>query len=137
MFDIGFLELLIVAIIGLLVLGPERLPVAARKVGHWVGKARRMVNQFSREIDRQIEADELREQLKAQGESLNIEEDLRNIQQTVGDALKEAETVGKQEAQTTPEAEEPLNEIHPPNEFEPLPRTEAQQEVANEDKASK
>jgi len=89
MFDIGFLELVIVGIIALLVLGPERLPVAARHAGRWLGKARRMASQFSREIDRQIEAEELRETLKKQGESLNIEEDVRNIQQTVQSALND------------------------------------------------
>lgn len=102
MFDIGFLELLIVSVIALLVLGPERLPIAARKAGQWVSKARRMVSQFSREIDRQIEAEELRAELKKQGESLNIEEDVKNIQNTVRNALKDAE------------------------EFEPLPRKEAE-----------
>lgn len=91
MFDIGFLELLIVAVIALLVLGPERLPVAARKAGQWVGKARRMVSQFSREIDRQIEAEELRAELKKHGESLNINEDVKKIQSTVHSALQEAE----------------------------------------------
>lgn len=90
MFDIGFLELVIVGIIGLLILGPERLPVAARKTGRWIGKARRMVSQFSNEIDRQIKADELREELKKQGESLNIEEDVHKIQNTVNAALREA-----------------------------------------------
>jgi len=91
MFDIGFLELIFVSIIALLVLGPERLPVAARTAGKWVGKARRMVGQLSREIDRQIEAEELREELRKQGESLNINEDVRKIQSTVHGALKEAE----------------------------------------------
>jgi sec-independent protein translocase protein TatB len=92
MFDIGFLELIIVAIIALLVLGPERLPVAARSVGRWVGKARRMVNKFSQEIDRQVEIDELREQLKKQGESLNINDDAKQIHRTVSEALTEAST---------------------------------------------
>jgi len=101
MFDIGFMELLIVAVIALLVLGPERLPIAARNAGRWFGKARRMVNQFSREIDRQIEAEELRAELKKHGESLNIDEDVRNIQKTVNQALNEAE------------------------EYEPLPRSQA------------
>lgn len=91
MFDIGFLELLIVAVIALLVLGPERLPVAARKTGQVVGKARRMVSEFSREIDRQIEAEELRAELKKHQQSLNIEEDVKNIQDTVRSALAEAE----------------------------------------------
>ena len=89
MFDIGFLELFIVAIISLLVLGPERLPVAARAAGRWVGKARRMVQQFSQEVDRQIEIEELRQQLKQQGESLDIEDDANKIHQTVTQALNE------------------------------------------------
>ena len=91
MFDIGFLELIIVAIIALLVLGPERLPHAARTAGRWVGRIRRTVGNFSREIERQIDAEELREQLKQSGESLNIEEDVKNIQQTVKEALDEVE----------------------------------------------
>lgn len=100
MFDIGFLELVLIAIIGLLVLGPERLPVAARAVGRWVGKAKRMTSQFSQEINRQIEIEELKKELQKQGESLNINEDAQMIHNTVKDALRDAE------------------------EFEPLPRTE-------------
>ncbi len=100
MFDIGFLELVFVGIISLLVLGPERLPVAARTVGKWVGRARRMAGQFTKEIDRQIELDELREELKKQGESLNINEDVNKIHSTISEALQRAK------------------------EFEPLPREE-------------
>lgn len=101
MFDIGFLELIIVGIIALLVLGPERLPVAARTVGKWLGRARRMTSQFTKEIDRQIELDELRAELQKQGESLDIREDAHNIHSTVSEALQQAK------------------------EFEPLPRSEA------------
>lgn len=91
MFDIGFLELIIVAVIALLVLGPERLPRAARTVGKWVGKARRMVSSFSQEIDRQMEIEELREQLKEQGKSLNVNDDAKKIHQTVKEALSVSE----------------------------------------------
>ncbi len=66
MFDIGFFELLFIAIIALLVLGPERLPKAARTVGSWVKKAKRMMNQLSRELDREIEAEELKQELLKQ-----------------------------------------------------------------------
>ncbi|PAV24934.1 Tat protein translocase TatB subunit [Tamilnaduibacter salinus] len=51
MVDIGFIELLICALIGLLVLGPERLPMVARTAGRWVGRGRRLTQQFMREID--------------------------------------------------------------------------------------
>lgn len=105
MFDIGFLELIIIAVIGLLVLGPERLPVAARKAGKMIGKARRMVSQFSQEIDRQIEQEELREKLKLQGESLNIAEDARKIQDTVQHALSEVDKLNTQTITDKPPSE--------------------------------
>lgn len=63
MFDIGFAELLICAIIALLVLGPERLPGAVRTVGRWIGRARHTVNHFTEQIDREIRAEELRKRL--------------------------------------------------------------------------
>ncbi|NVJ59008.1 MAG: twin-arginine translocase subunit TatB [Gammaproteobacteria bacterium] len=65
-FDIGFFELCVIAIIGLLVLGPERLPVAARAIGRWIGKARRAFTSFKSEIDRELQIDELRRQLNEQ-----------------------------------------------------------------------
>ncbi|MDX1818795.1 MAG: Sec-independent protein translocase protein TatB [Marinobacter sp.] len=85
MFDIGFLELLICAVIALLVLGPERLPTAARAAGRWVGAARRMVSQFSSELDRQLKAEELREELRKAGDV-----GLDDVQKTVRGALDEA-----------------------------------------------
>lgn len=64
MFDIGFLELMVVAILGLLVLGPERLPRAARSLGLLLGKVRRTVNNVQDELERQVRAEELQEKLK-------------------------------------------------------------------------
>lgn len=64
MFDIGFLELMVVAIIGLLVLGPERLPKAARTAGLFIGRIRRSLNNIQDDLERQIRTEELREKLK-------------------------------------------------------------------------
>ncbi len=86
MFDIGFTELLVCAVIALLVLGPERLPQAARTAGRWVGKARRMVQQMSDEIDRQVKAEELRERVKDETENLGLNE----VQDSVRSALDNA-----------------------------------------------
>lgn len=85
MFDIGFVELLICGVIALIVLGPERLPTAARAAGRWVGKARRMVGKFSSELDRQLKAEELREELRKAGDV-----GLEDVQKTVRGALDEA-----------------------------------------------
>ena len=59
MFDIGPGELLLVAIIGLLVLGPQRLPKVAAELGKWVGRARRTATQLRRQLEREVELSEL------------------------------------------------------------------------------
>jgi sec-independent protein translocase protein TatB len=83
MFDIGFLEMIVIGVIALLVLGPERLPRAARAAGKWLGKAKRMVSQLSSEMDKQLEVDELRTQLKEQGKFLDINGGVKKINTTV------------------------------------------------------
>ncbi len=60
MFDFGFSELVVVAIVGLVVLGPERLPKVARQAGQWMGKLQRYVADVKADINRQMELDELR-----------------------------------------------------------------------------
>jgi sec-independent protein translocase protein TatB len=69
MFDIGALELLIIGVVALIVVGPERLPRLARTAGLWVGRARRALSSVKEEIDREIKADELREILRKQSQS--------------------------------------------------------------------
>ena len=64
MFDIGFSELLLIGVLGLIVLGPEKLPGAARTLGLLIGRARRTINGFQDELERQVRAEELREKLK-------------------------------------------------------------------------
>ncbi len=63
MFDIGFWELFLVAVIGLIVLGPERLPHAVRMAGAWIGRIRRSVLDAQYEITRQLELEELKQRL--------------------------------------------------------------------------
>ncbi len=65
-FDIGFIELCILLIVGLTVLGPDKLPVAARQLSKWFGGMRRNVNSFKSEMSRELEMDELRRQIEAQ-----------------------------------------------------------------------
>lgn len=66
MFDIGFLELMLVSIVGLLVLGPDRLPGAIRTVSLYVGKMRRSFNSIRAEVERELKADEIRQDLHNQ-----------------------------------------------------------------------
>lgn len=64
MFDIGFWELVVVGVVALIVLGPERLPVVARKVGYWVGRVRRFVNDAKQEVDRELNLREVRDAIE-------------------------------------------------------------------------
>lgn len=64
MFDIGFLEMIVIAVVGLLVIGPDRLPGVARNVGKWVGKTRRFITQVKSDIDREMKQEELRKALE-------------------------------------------------------------------------
>jgi len=59
MFDVGFMELVLVSVIGLLVLGPQRLPKVAAEIGRWIGRARRTATQLRRQLEREIELSEL------------------------------------------------------------------------------
>jgi sec-independent protein translocase protein TatB len=73
MFDIGALELVLIAVVALLVVGPERLPKLARTAGLWVGRARRALSAVKDEIDREMKAEELKEILRKQSESNPLE----------------------------------------------------------------
>ncbi len=64
MFDIGFWELCLIAVISLIVFGPEKLPQVARKAGLWVGKVRRIVASVKQEIDRELRLEEMKEAIR-------------------------------------------------------------------------
>ena len=59
MFDVGFWELVVIFGLGLLILGPEKLPRVANKIGRWVGKARRTASDLRRQLERELDFDEL------------------------------------------------------------------------------
>lgn len=74
MFDIGFFELIIVFVIGLLVLGPERLPKVVRAIGLWTGRARATLNNLKYEIEREAHNEEMKEKFRKQLQELGIDE---------------------------------------------------------------
>ncbi|MGB0732887.1 MAG: Sec-independent protein translocase protein TatB [Pontibacterium sp.] len=73
MFDIGFAELLIIGVVALVVLGPERLPTAARAAGLWIGRIKRSVSSIQNEISEELRADELRRNIAIQKDELDKE----------------------------------------------------------------
>lgn len=63
MFDIGFFEIIVIALVALVVLGPERLPVAIRTLGLWTGRFKQRYRVIRQEFEREIGADDIRQQL--------------------------------------------------------------------------
>jgi len=64
MFDIGFTELLVIFVVTLLVVGPERLPAVARKMGLYIGKIRRSFQSIKNEVEQELEIEAVKAQLK-------------------------------------------------------------------------
>ncbi|MBP5952133.1 Sec-independent protein translocase protein TatB [Pseudomonas iridis] len=108
MFGISFSELLLVGLVALLVLGPERLPGAARTAGLWVGRLKRSFNAIKQEVEREIGADEIRRQLHNE-HILSLEQEARKIFQPVQQEPTPVEHVGQQtiHAPTAPAAPVP------------------------------
>ena len=74
MFEIGFWELVMVGVVALIVVGPERLPGLARTAGLWLGKARRMIADVKAEVDRELQLDELKQSLRQQTDQSGIKD---------------------------------------------------------------
>ncbi len=89
MFDIGFSELVLIAIVALLVIGPDRLPKVARTAGLWVGKMRGFVSSVKADIDHELAADELKKILKEQADSTGIHEILEETKAAADDIQKQ------------------------------------------------
>jgi sec-independent protein translocase protein TatB len=73
MFDIGFAELLLIAVVGLLVIGPERLPGAIRTGSAWLNRLRRGFNELKHEVQRELHNDAVMEELRKTSESVRKE----------------------------------------------------------------
>jgi len=101
MLDIGFFEICLIAVIALLVIGPEKLPRAARTTGLWFGKARGMVKTVKYEIDEQMRMEELKQSLEKVNNSIKdtvtepIETALDNTQEELNELTKEASSKDK------------------------------------------
>ncbi len=90
MFEIGFSELCMVALVALLVIGPEKLPKVARMTGFWIAKTKRTIDAVKQEINEEFQAEELRQALKNQSgmsELQNLlhetENNLNNLNQSI------------------------------------------------------
>jgi sec-independent protein translocase protein TatB len=85
-FDVGFSELMVIAVVALIVIGPERLPRVARTMGHLFGRLQRYVNDVKADINREIELEELR---KFKSE---FEDAARGVENSVNSTVSSVQT---------------------------------------------
>lgn len=106
MFGISFSELLLVGLVALLVLGPDRLPGAARTAGLWIGRLKRSFNAIKTEVERELGADEIRRQLHNE-HILQMEQEAKKLMAPLTDLQEQArETFNPQpQTQTQPEGQ--------------------------------
>ena len=110
MFDIGFWEMGLIGVVALIVIGPERLPKVAATVGFWVGKLRAQAFNIRSEIEKEINADELREALHRQ------EEEVRNLHIMMQEQRDKADSLQKDiQRDTSPTQEPQMQPLNPPN----------------------
>ncbi len=85
MFDMGFTEMMLIGIVALIVIGPERLPGVARTAGKYFGRLKRFVTSVKADVEQELRADELREILAKQ------QRELDSLRDTISDAGRELE----------------------------------------------
>ena len=108
MFDIGFPEFFIAALVALVVLGPQRLPAALRTLGLWIGRLRRSYYNVKTEVEREIGMDEVRRQLHNE----QIMADVKRVEREVRAMGREVE--GDADAAGPPPAAEPAGDVESP-----------------------
>ncbi|QRY80963.1 Sec-independent protein translocase subunit TatB [Pseudomonas sp. PDNC002] len=120
MFGISFSELLLVGLVALLVLGPDRLPGAARTAGLWIGRLKRSFNAIKTEVERELGADEIRRQLhnehilQMEQEAKKLMAPLTGLQDQAREAFSPQQSPAQPEEQGAP-AEPPAAPTIAPN----------------------
>jgi sec-independent protein translocase protein TatB len=111
MFDIGFMELVLIAVVALIVVGPERLPGAIRTTTLWIGRAKRSFQQVKTEIEREINADEIRRQLHNESILAGIEKARKQADSLVKNARHDIDAFDNEIKTTLKSEEAALREI--------------------------
>src|SRR5512147_710802 len=106
MLDIGFSELVVIGVVALVVIGPERLPRVARTAGHLLGRFQRYVNEVKSDINREMELADLK---KLRSE---VEDAARSVEQSVKSQMQETESQLKSAEEELNKAGEGLKQMH-------------------------
>ncbi len=117
MFDIGFTELMVIALVALIVIGPERLPRVARTLGHLAGRMQRYVSDVKADINREVELDELRKMRDSVQEAASGFESTVTTELSQTEAELNAAAEAKAQAEVSPpppQAATAIEEQHKP-----------------------
>ena len=113
MFDIGFSELLVIAVVALVVLGPERLPKAARFAGLWVRRARNQWDSVKQELERELQAEDIKRQMQDVRQGM---QDTENQLRASGEAMRrEAEQMQQHSDTLAQQVRAPAPAEQPPH----------------------
>ncbi|UFN69706.1 Sec-independent protein translocase protein TatB [Vibrio alginolyticus] len=107
MFDIGFWELVLISVVGLVVLGPERLPHAIRSVSRFIGAAKSMANSVKDELSHELKVQELQENLR-KAEQMGMDDLSPELKSSVEELKKAAQSVNRPYAKKTDSEAEPV-----------------------------
>ena len=139
MFDFGMTEVMIIAIVGLIVIGPERLPRVARTLGHLFGRMQRYVSDIKDDISREVELDELRKLQSSMKEAAQeIEESVSKQVNFIEDEVQQAEAETRKSVEEAVEPAAGINLMHslnPPD--HPEEETAKQEDWIEEGSAKK
>ena len=128
MFDIAFSEIVVIAVVALIVIGPERLPKVARTLGHMFGRLQRYVNDVKADINREMELDELRKlQREMQGAAREFEQSVTSAASEVQAGVRSVER-DLNDAAATPAGIAPAAATAPA--AQPAPEGEASRQAA-------
>ena len=95
MFEVGFSELVMVVLVALIVIGPKRLPTAARIAGLWIGKLQSTIANVKIEIKQQLHAEEMRQIMQQQSIVEDVQQLVAETQQVVNDIKTSSESLSK------------------------------------------
>jgi sec-independent protein translocase protein TatB len=113
MFDIGFWELVVIGLVALLVVGPERLPKLAYTAGKWLGKGRAMIGSIKSEIDREMRAEDLKRLVEEQKQAFNpLKEIIEESEESLNQFEEEANVISADQDHAEPEPDDEPDTNH-------------------------
>tara|TARA_B100000809_G_scaffold266320_1_gene328484 strand:+ start:3381 stop:3737 length:357 start_codon:yes stop_codon:yes gene_type:complete len=110
MFDMGFFELLVIAVVGLLVIGPERFPGAVRSCGLWIGRMKRVLRETRTSLEEQVGVDDIRRQLHNENVMRSMAASAEEIKRTLSE--KPFDTDSESSIDEAAESDPELNNLN-------------------------